>query len=132
MPSDDLVLIAWRQLVAGFDRFVPVLVQLSSKSLRIDHWHQIFRYFGAIFDPDRPYLVHDLIALVGSDPGRWELIGGLVTTATNQVDSESRFGQLCRDWSERKFAVEQLADVRPAVFRITGVRHLKDLIEVLF
>ncbi|MBN3311494.1 DNHD1 protein, partial [Atractosteus spatula] len=101
LPANDNVFRETMQLIENFSQQLPLLLKLSSPTLKHKHWRHIFKGLGLMYEPEWHLTVADLLSkslleYQNSITKVWQ-------DAKAEVDMEQAFRKLQRRWDVEHF-----------------------------
>eukprot|EP00795_Rhopilema_esculentum_P014239 gene14239-5264_t len=101
IASNDEVLKSWIEKVEGFGVELPLLLELSSVSLKARHWKWLFAGLGQVYDQSYQYLISDLVGFGLRENS--QLIVSICDSAAAEFALESHLKKMIRRWEEEEF-----------------------------
>ncbi|XP_071943742.1 dynein heavy chain domain-containing protein 1-like [Antedon mediterranea] len=101
LPSDDTVLVHWFKLLSDFKKDLPLLLKLSSDSLKPRHWKALFVSLGQTYIPGQHFTVAELLSFNLSQHSLQ--VNTICNGALAEFTLETKLKQIRKVWDEKEF-----------------------------
>ncbi|XP_033127107.1 dynein heavy chain domain-containing protein 1-like isoform X2 [Anneissia japonica] len=101
LPSDDKVLLHWFKLLSDFKQDLPLLLKLSSDSLKPRHWKALFVSLGQPYHAGQHFSVAELLSFNLSEHSLQ--VNTICNGAIAEFTLETKLKQIRKVWDEKEF-----------------------------